>query len=186
MTSWGEEFDKQQAAPAAAAAAGAAVASSVKLVARKPKTKCGTLKDVAPHDFVMAYAKYLKKAGKVELPKWVDLVKTGISKELAPSDPDWYYIRAAAVARRIYLRNGTGVGALRKIYGTKKNNGCMPGHFTIASGSVLRSVVQQLEALKVVEKDPSGHGRRISSSGRRDLDRIASQLLKTPVAVAAQ
>ena len=28
------------------------------------------------------------------MPEWVDLVKTAKSKELAPYDPDWYYIRA--------------------------------------------------------------------------------------------
>jgi hypothetical protein len=44
--------------------------------------------------FIKAYAAYLKRTGKLEVPKWVDLVKTGTFKELAPYDPDWYYIRA--------------------------------------------------------------------------------------------
>lgn len=30
----------------------------------------------------------------MELPDWTDIVKTGRLKELAPYDPDWYYIRA--------------------------------------------------------------------------------------------
>ena len=30
----------------------------------------------------------------VALPDWVDFAKTGAFKELAPLDPDWYYIRA--------------------------------------------------------------------------------------------
>ena len=30
----------------------------------------------------------------IQLPSWVDIVKTGAFKELAPYDPDWYYIRA--------------------------------------------------------------------------------------------
>ena len=30
----------------------------------------------------------------IELPSWTDIVKTGKLKELAPYDPDWYYIRA--------------------------------------------------------------------------------------------
>ncbi|GER42281.1 40S ribosomal protein S19, partial [Striga asiatica] len=30
-----------------------------------------------------------------------DLVKTDVLKELAPYDPDWYYIRAASMARKI-------------------------------------------------------------------------------------
>jgi hypothetical protein len=28
------------------------------------------------------------------VPTWVDIVKTGAYKELAPYDPDWYYVRA--------------------------------------------------------------------------------------------
>lgn len=44
--------------------------------------------------FIKAYAAYLKRTGKLEVPKWVDLVKTGTFKELAPYDPDWYYVRA--------------------------------------------------------------------------------------------
>ncbi|KAI5008408.1 hypothetical protein ZWY2020_009456 [Hordeum vulgare] len=30
----------------------------------------------------------------MELPEWVDIVKTAMFKELPPTDPDWYYIRA--------------------------------------------------------------------------------------------
>jgi small subunit ribosomal protein S19e len=38
----------------------------------------------------------LKRSGKLEVPTWVDMVKTGAYKELAPYDPDWYYVRAGA------------------------------------------------------------------------------------------
>lgn len=30
----------------------------------------------------------------LQLPAWVDIVKTAKSKELPPLDPDWYYVRA--------------------------------------------------------------------------------------------
>ena len=30
----------------------------------------------------------------VQLPQYVDYVKTGAFKELSPLDPDWYYVRA--------------------------------------------------------------------------------------------
>ena len=32
----------------------------------------------------------------VQLPQYVDYVKTGAFKELSPLDPDWYYVRAGA------------------------------------------------------------------------------------------
>lgn len=34
----------------------------------------------------------------MELPPWTDIVKTATFKELAPYDPDWYYIRAGKPA----------------------------------------------------------------------------------------
>ena len=33
----------------------------------------------------------------IELPHWTDLVKTATFKELAPYDPDWYYVRAGGM-----------------------------------------------------------------------------------------
>lgn len=59
------------------------------------------------------------RSGKIKLPVYVDYVKTGPHKELSPYDKDWYYIRAASVARHIYLRKGVGIGALSKVYGGK-------------------------------------------------------------------
>ena len=44
--------------------------------------------------FITAYSSHLKRSGKLEIPTWVDLVKTGSQKELAPYDPDWFYVRA--------------------------------------------------------------------------------------------
>src|SRR4051812_37592172 len=53
-----------------------------------------TVKDVASNDFIAAYAKFLKRSGKIDVPKWADIVKTAPHKELAPYDPDWYFVRA--------------------------------------------------------------------------------------------
>ena len=46
--------------------------------------------------FITAYAAHLKRSGKLEVPTWVDIVKTGHYKELPPSDQDWFYTRAGA------------------------------------------------------------------------------------------
>lgn len=65
------------------------------------KGGCGvTVKDVPANDFIVAYAAHLKRTGKIEVPKWADLVKTAKFKELAPYDPDWYYVRAGARTER--------------------------------------------------------------------------------------
>lgn len=36
----------------------------------------------------------------LQIPDWVDIVKTATFKELPPQDKDWYYIRAGATARQ--------------------------------------------------------------------------------------
>uniref|UniRef100_A0A915BG35 Ribosomal protein S19S n=2 Tax=Parascaris univalens TaxID=6257 RepID=A0A915BG35_PARUN len=135
-----------------------------------------SVKDVDQHEIVRQIAGFLKKSGKVKVPEWSDLVKLGITKELAPVDSDWYYVRTASVARRLYIRSPTGVGALRRVYGSNKRRGVTPNHFAKASGSVIRKALQTLEAIKWVEKHPDGNGRILTKQGRKDLDRIASQM----------
>ncbi|XP_060530505.1 small ribosomal subunit protein eS19A-like [Cylas formicarius] len=134
-----------------------------------------TLKDVDQHKFVKAFASFLKKSGKLRIPDWVDLVKTSRAKELAPYDPDWYYVRCAAVVRHIYIRSPIGVGSVTKIFGSRKRNGTKPSHFCRSAGSIARKALQSLETLKLIEKSPDG-GRKLTQQGRRDLDRIAAQV----------
>merc|ERR1712179_785755 len=119
------------------------------------------VKDVSQQAFVMAFAAHLKKSGKLKVPAWVDLIKTGVHKELSPYNPDWYYVRCAST--------------LRQIYGGRKRRGTKPSHFCPSSSSVARKVLQSLEGVKLVQKDELG-GRRITSAGQRDLDRIAGQV----------
>ncbi|ENN71397.1 40S ribosomal protein S19 [Dendroctonus ponderosae] len=134
-----------------------------------------TLKDVDQHKFVKAFGQFLKKTGKLRVPEWVDLVKTSRAKELAPYDPDWYYVRCAAVIRHIYHRSPVGVGSITKIFGTRKRNGTKPSHFCRSAGSIGRKSLQSLEALKLIEKSGDG-GRKLTQQGRRDVDRIAAQV----------
>jgi small subunit ribosomal protein S19e len=154
-----------------------------------------SVRDVDPHVFNEAYSQFLKRSGmhipslhlqpranqncvgKLEVPAWVDIVKTASFKELAPYDPDWFYVRAATVARHIYLRKSVGVGALRKVHGGRKNRGTRPGRHFEGSGSVERKVLQALEKIGVLEQNKTAGGRSITKSGRRDLDRIAAEAL---------
>lgn len=121
------------------------------------------------------------RSGKLPIPTKldIDIVKTGLFKELAPFDPDWYYVRCAAIARHLYLRSPSGVGSLRRVFGGRYRRGVRPSHFCKASGTVLRKALQSLEALKWVEKDPVSGGRKLTSQGVRDLDRLSAQLKAT-------
>ncbi|KAF1351216.1 40S ribosomal protein-like protein S19 [Delphinella strobiligena] len=137
-----------------------------------------SVRDVPADKFIQNYAQFLKRQGKLPIPGWVDTVKTGHMKELPPQSIDWYYVRAAAVARHVYLRKTVGVGRLRKVHGATKNRGSRPSHHVDASGSVDRKVMQSLEKIGVLEQDEDKGGRRITQSGQRDLDRIAMTTLE--------
>eukprot|EP01125_Pyxidicula_operculata_P002286 TRINITY_DN12185_c0_g1_i1.p1 TRINITY_DN12185_c0_g1~~TRINITY_DN12185_c0_g1_i1.p1 ORF type:complete len:152 (+),score=38.99 TRINITY_DN12185_c0_g1_i1:32-487(+) len=135
-----------------------------------------TVKDVPAAAFIKEYALHLKRSNWLKLPTWVDLVKTASFKEMCPQDPDWYYVRAASVARKIYLRNGMGLGGMKDAYGGPARRGPRPTVHKTASGSVLRHIVKQLSDIGVVELNGTKGGRRITQHGQRDLDRIAGRV----------
>merc|ERR1719453_1641636 len=134
-----------------------------------------TVKDVKPDKFILAFSQHLKRQGKLEIPKWADYVKTATNRELPPNDPDWLYVRAASIVRKIYIRSGTGVGGLKKVYGGQKRRGTCTNVYSTASGKVIRYLVQQLEELGLVEQDEKG-GRQITKEGQRELDTVAVQV----------
>ncbi|XP_067112646.1 small ribosomal subunit protein eS19-like isoform X2 [Osmerus mordax] len=115
-----------------------------------------TVKDVNQQEFVRALSAFLKKSGKLKVPEWVDTVKLAKHKELAPCDDNWFYTRVASTARHLYLRGGVGVGSTIKIYGGRQRNGVCHAHFSVGSRNVARKVLQALEGVKMVERDPNG------------------------------
>ena len=135
-----------------------------------------TVKDVPAADFVVALSQYFKKSGKMDLPEWTVLVKTGVRKELSPQDPDWYYVRAASVARKIYLRGGIGVGAFSKVYGGSYRRGAKTCHFSKSARGLHRHILQQLQKIDIVAKKPEQKGRWLTTNGQRELDTIAGQI----------
>merc|ERR1719191_2657368 len=133
-----------------------------------------TVKDVEADKFITAFSQHLKRQGRFEIPKWADIVKTGVAKELAPYDPDWLYVRTASMVRKIYIRGGTGTGGFRKVYGTQMRRGVCTKVFSKGSGKILRYCLQQLEEMGLVEQDENG-GRKITKEGQRELDTVAVQ-----------
>lgn len=138
------------------------------------------MRDITAPKFIAAYAEVLKNNDKFVVPKWADLVKTGVHKELAPYDPDWYYIRAAAIVRKVYLRQGTGVGALKKRFGGAYRRGARPEKHQDAAGGLIRTILLALDELKITEKAPNG-GRKITRVGQQALDLVAGQVARSEI-----
>ncbi|KAH8092423.1 hypothetical protein JL720_5396 [Aureococcus anophagefferens] len=122
-----------------------------------------TVRDVAPAVFIESYAAHLKNSDRFEIPKWCDLVKTGVHKELAPTNEDWYFVRAADRARSTSSR--ASASALRKWYGGQYRRGSRAKCYQKAAAGVIRSVLQQLEETKVLEKSGGG---AITRVGQQD------------------
>ena len=136
-----------------------------------------TVKDVEAAKFIKAFAQHLKRQGRFEIPKWSDVVKTGVSKELAPYDPDWLYTRTASIVRKVYIRGGSGVGGFSKVYGSQYRRGTQTNAWNTGSRKIIRYILIQLEEMGLVEQDENG-GRKITKEGQRELDTVAVQAAK--------
>ena len=137
--------------------------------------------DVPSSKFIDRLAKYLREnVDEVQPLPWAAFAKTGVHKEMPPEDPDWWFIRVAAVLRRVYVDGPIGVERMRSFYGGNKNRGSRPNAFRKGSGSVLRKAVQQLEAAGLIVHDKVG--RKVSPAGMAFLDAFAHEVKKNPPA----
>ena len=120
----------------------------------------------------------LKEKSIITPPTWSTWVKTGHYKEDKPLQEDWFYIRSGAVFRKIYIRGPIGIQELRKQFGDHKNRGSMPNKASMASGAVIRNIVQQLEKAGFLESKGT-EGRSVTSQGKKFVDGICKELKPT-------
>ena len=127
--------------------------------------------DKDPRELIEKASEELKTL--IKSPDWAMFVKTGPGKERPPVDTNWYYKRAAAVLRTIYMRGPIGVSRLRVKYGNKKNRGHKPDIFYRASGKIIRVILQDLEKAGLVQFKKEGihKGRTITPKGKSLLDK---------------
>jgi len=133
-----------------------------------------TIYDINPTDLINKAAIELKKTKSVQKPEWASYIKTGAGKERTPDDSNWWYMRAGSILRKVYLRGPIGVSKLRTFYGNKKNRGVKPEKFYKASGKVIRTILQQLEAEGLIKQVEKGvhKGKIVTPKGRSFLDTL--------------
>ncbi|MBW2971013.1 30S ribosomal protein S19e [Candidatus Woesearchaeota archaeon] len=136
--------------------------------------------DVDAGELIEKVAAELKSQSLVKPPEWASFAKTGMHKERQPESQDWWYVRSAAILRSVYILGPVGVSKLRTKYGGKRRRGHKTEHFFKGSGSVIRKVLQQLEAAELVKKEDKGihKGRVIAPKGLSLLDNCASKVYK--------
>lgn len=134
-----------------------------------------TVYEADPQELIEATAERLEQDyEEVEMPEWAEYVKTGVHRERPPQQQDWWYIRSAAVLRKVYKEGPLGTERLRSMYGGKHRRGHKTEHFAKASGKVIRTVLQQLEEAGLVEKE-EGEGRKVTPEGQSLLDGLAKE-----------
>ncbi|KNB42987.1 ribosomal protein S19 [Blastocystis sp. subtype 4] len=142
---------------------------------RIDKSVITTAKDVEAMKLIQAYADFLKRSGKIELPKMHDIMRTRVFSDYIPLDEDWYYIRCAAIARHLYMRPCVGINSLREHFGGKHRNGVRHAYHDHANGTIIRSAIHNLEKMGLVEEAKNG-GRKLTKAGQKELDLIARQI----------
>ncbi|WP_178647818.1 30S ribosomal protein S19e [uncultured Methanobrevibacter sp.] len=135
-----------------------------------------TVFDVPAEVLIDTVAEEFKNNDKINPPEWADFVKTGVHKERKPENPDWWFVRAASIFRRVYMDGPVGVMSLRTYYGGKKDRGVRPEVFKKGSGAIIRGALHQLEDAGFVEKVEGG--RVVTPAGRSYLDKISGKIIE--------
>jgi small subunit ribosomal protein S19e len=133
--------------------------------------------DVPAEQLIGKVAEKLKNDQKIRSPEWADYVKTGVHKQRAPIQNDWWYFRVAAVLRKVYVKGPIGVSRLSAEFGGRVDRGSKPYKARQGGRAITRTALKQLEELGLVTNE-KGRGRIISSGGRSLLDNISYEVYK--------
>jgi len=134
-----------------------------------------TVYDVPAEELIPKLGARLKKEKKIAIPEWAAYVKTGIHKEKPPENDNWWFIRAAAVLRKIYIKGPIGSSRLQAEFGGFRDRGSKPNKAAKGSGKIIRTILQQLETAGLVKHEEKS-GRIISPQGRSLLDNISKDI----------
>ena len=140
-----------------------------------------TFYDVPANLLIPVLADRLEADAKINQPEWADFVKTGAHKERPPVQRNWWYLRSAAILRKVGRLGPVGVNHLSQAFGGPKNRGSAPNRATAGSRHVIRTSLQQLEdaGLVTVRRNAAGTvtmGRILTPAGQKMLDDVAHEV----------
>lgn len=148
-------------------------------VGRALQGECMTTFHDVPADLLIAdLAQRLADNDSINAPEWADFVKTGTHREKPPEQSDWWYVRCAAVLRKVALKGPIGTNHMSQQFGGPKNRGVKPNRAVSGSRKVARTALQQLAAAGFIADsfNTAGTvtlGKIISPNGQSLLDESA-------------
>ena len=141
--------------------------------------------DVPANKFINQLAAFFKEKNIIKIPKYAPLVKTSRANDCEPIDPDYIYYKAASICRKLYItkNKNLGVGSLRVMFSKKERRGSQPPKTFRAGGKIIRELVIQLKNAGYIQNyekkdDETNCGLMLTKTGRSELDKIASGLMK--------
>ena len=138
-----------------------------------------TLYDAPADALIEALAEDL--SDRIEEPDWAEFSKAGPDREFPPEQEDFWYVRAASILRRVAIDGPVGVDRLSTHYGGPKGGSnryqVAPNHRADGSDKIIRTILQQLEEVDLIERPPNDEGRVVSAEGRSLLDTTAGEVI---------
>ena len=142
-----------------------------------------TFYDVPADILIPVLADHLEADSNIFRPVWAAFVKTGAHKERPPVQSNWWFLRSAAILRKVARMGPVGVNHLSQEFGGPKNRGSAPNRATAGSRHVIRTSLIQLEDAGFVTKRMNAAGtvtlgRVLTPAGQKLLNQVAHDVRK--------
>lgn len=111
-------------------------------------------------------------------PEWSSIVKTGTHRERPPSQDNWWFIRSAAILRKVGKLGPIGANHMAQHFGGPKDRGVKPNRAVAGSRNISRTIMQQLFNAGLIESKMNAagnvnHGKVLTPEGQSLLDSVA-------------
>ena len=111
-------------------------------------------------------------------PEWSTIVKTGTHRERPPTQDNWWFIRSAAILRKVGKLGPIGANHMAQHFGGPKDRGVKPNRAVAGSRNISRTVMQQLSNAGLIESKMNAagtvnQGKVLTPAGQSLLDSIA-------------
>lgn len=120
----------------------------------------------------------LSEVDSINPPEWSKIVKTGTHRERPPAQDNWWYIRSAAVLRKVGKLGPIGANHMAQHFGGPKDRGVKPNRAVAGSRNISRTVMQQLTTAGLIQSKMNlsgtvNHGKVLTPAGQKMLDSVA-------------
>ncbi len=129
-----------------------------------------SVREIDARKLVSKLAEELKKYGNIKPHPYSGFVKSGVSAERPPQQQDFWYLRSAALLRKLYIKGPLGTERLRNMFGGKRRRGHKPAHHRKAGGKFIRMMLQQLEKEDLITQNKKKKGRSVTPKGQKLLE----------------